>query len=139
MSAIIFPPMGMRTGILQGLRAERTPVALLAALALVFNLLASFAATADEPGAPAGFVICSAAGTEGLPAADGAPPHGGDFCPCGAACVHLACSAAMFAPSGGVTAVYSPAPLKTFLPWRTRGVAAEISFFTQGIRAPPLS
>lgn len=128
-----------RTGILRGLRSERTPVALLAVLALVFNLLASFAAAANGPGAPADLVICSAAGTTTVPASDDASPHDGGFCPCGAACVHLACAAAFPGPSAEETVLYSPAPRETLRPWRAGFAVTGASFLTQGIRAPPLS
>ncbi|NRG19699.1 hypothetical protein HPQ64_18570 [Rhizobiales bacterium] len=129
-----------RTGILQGLRSERTPLALLAALALVFNILASFApAAANASGTPAGLVICSAAGAEALPGSGNASPHGGDFCPCGAACAHLACCAALLDPSAEETAVYTPSSKQRGLPRCAGKVIAGASFLTRGIRAPPFS
>ncbi|MXN66013.1 hypothetical protein GR183_13955 [Stappia sp. GBMRC 2046] len=132
--------MRTRTGILPGLRAERTPVALLVALVLVFNLLASFAATAaNGPDAPAGFVICSVSGIAALPVSDDATPHGGDFCACGEACVHLACCAALPGASAEETTVYFPSPRENFLPLRASHAVAGVFLFSQGIRAPPLS
>ncbi|WP_041375599.1 hypothetical protein [Polymorphum gilvum] len=130
--------MNRSRSLLQCLRSERHPVAVLAALAIAVRLALLVISAAVVPqAADAGFgVLCQTQGVDGTPRPLGG--HDPDDCPCGPACLHHGLVAVADDRPVGGRALADAAGRADPMP----GDEPSYGRFPHGpgpIRAPPLS
>lgn len=118
-------------------RREALPLAVLCALALVFQLVAGTVAAAATSGDSGLKVLCV-----GGQATDGdaqpAPGHGKGICPCGPVCPHgTACLTGACAPAAASVRPVLAVPPQRFV-MRDTPPGARALLASGGIRAPPV-
>lgn len=128
------------------LRRERLPLALLAGLALLLQILlqpltvptALAAITGDPLGTCLGLETPSAHALAGVGEAERGDGHGPAECPCGPLCLHALAAASLLPPPPDAAPLPAqPARTAGFRPVGADRVAAARSSGGPGIRAPP--
>ncbi len=140
-------PMTPELTLLQALRIEKGPLALLAALALVFNLLltglapAAHASVAQSIDGSSGVLtLCAVAGEsqpQNRPLPGNRDPRSQDQCPCAAACLSSACCGSLAAAPDAIGEPVFAGKKAAFHP--LRDVRVELGELLGGpfARAPP--
>lgn len=125
------------------LRRERLPLALVAMLALVLQLMGAGAGMAMPQagdGAVQGQILCLGSVAFGLEAEgdDGPREHHGDgFCPCGPVCPHGSALTVVQPPAGaGMPSAARVAIRQAWAPTADKGGSSD-AIRSPGIRAPP--